>query len=130
MKDFVTDTHSLFWHLSNYPKLGHNAVSAFEDAEAGNALIHIPAIVFAELFYLNIKLGKPIDYAAKFREIEQATHFVLTPLDPEDILDFERDSSVSEMHDRMIVGLARRLGCPLLTRDGNIRTSGAVDIVW
>lgn len=130
MRDYVTDTHSLFWHVSRSSQLGRKAFSAFEDAEAGNALIHIPAIVFAELFYLNVKLRKPIDYAAKFAELEQAPHFILTPLDPEDILDFDRDSAVTEMHDRMIVGLARRLGCPLLTVDKNITASGTVEIVW
>lgn len=130
MRDYVADTHSLLWHLSNYPRLGRNAANAFEEAGLGNALIHIPAIVLAELFYLNVKLKKPIDFAAKFAELEQAPQFVLTPLDPEDILDFDRDSAVSEMHDRMIVGLARRLGCPLLTVDRNITESGAVDVVW
>lgn len=130
MKDYVTDTHSLFWHLSNYPKLGRNAVAACEEAGLGNALIHIPAIVFAKLFYLNIKLGKPIDFAVKFAELERAPQFILTPLDPEDILDFDRDSAVTEMHDRMIVGLARRLGCPLLTVDKNITASGSVETVW
>lgn len=50
MKDYVTDTHTLFWYLSNYPKLGRKASSAFQEAEAGDAFIHIPAIVFAELF--------------------------------------------------------------------------------
>src|SRR5947199_10790653 len=100
MNDYVTDTHSLFWHLSNYPKLGRNAALAFNEAESGNALIHISAIVLAELFYLNVKLGKPVDFAVKFAELEQATQFILTPLDPEDVLDCDRDAAVTELHDR------------------------------
>ena len=108
MKDYVADTHALFWYLSNYPRLGRKASSAFEEAEAGNAYIHIPAIVFAELFFLNVKLGKPIDFAAKFDQLEKGPQFILTPMDAEDILDFERDTSVSEMHDRIIVGVARK----------------------
>lgn len=130
MRDYVTDTHSLLWYVSRSSRLGQKAFAVFQDAEAGTALIHIPAIVFAELFYLNVKLKKPIDFAAKFAELEQAPQFVLTPFDPEDVLDFDRDSGVAEMHDRMIVGLARRLGCPLLTVDRNITESGAVDVVW
>ena len=51
-------------------------------------------------------------------------------MDAEDILDFERDTSVSEMHDRIIVGVARRLGVPLLTADRNITASGLIEIVW
>ena len=130
MKDYVTDTHTLFWYLSNYPKLGRGASSAFEEAEAGYAFIHIPAIVLAELFYLNVKLGKPIDFSSKFDELEKGPQFILTPMNAEDILDFEKDLSVSEMHDRMIVGVARRLGVPLLTADRNITASGLVEIVW
>lgn len=130
MKDYVTDTHSLLWYLSNSPKLGRKAALAFGEAENGNALIHIPAIVLAELFYLNIKLGNPVDFAVKFAELEQAPQFILTPLDPEDILDFERNSAITEMHDRIIVGLARRLGCPLLTVDKNITARGSVKVIW
>lgn len=130
MKDYVTDTHSLFWYLSRYPKLGRNASLAFEEAEAGEALIHIPAIVFAELFYLNVKLKNQIDFATKFDELEKAPQFVLTPFEAEDVLDFDRDSAVTEMHDRMIVGLARRLGVPLLTADRNVTASGLVEVVW
>ena len=130
MKDYVTDTHSLFWYVSRSSKLGRKAISVFEDAEAGDALIHIPAIVVAELFYLNVKLHNQIDFAAKFHELEKAPQFVLTPFEAEDVLDFDRDSAVTEMHDRMIVGLARRLVCPLLTVDKNITTSRAVEIVW
>lgn len=130
MKDYVSDTHALFWYLSNSAKLGSDASTAFSLAEDGDALIHIPAIVLAELFYLNVKLKKPIDFVEKYKELEQASQFLLTPFDPEDLLDFERDSVVTEMHDRMIVGLARRLGVPLLTVDKNIIESGLVEIIW
>jgi len=130
MRDYVADTHALFWYLFRSSKLSPKAISIFKDAEAGNALIHLPAIVFAELFYLNIKLGEPIDFAVKFAELEQAPQFILTPFDPEDVLDFDRDSAINEMHDRLIVGLARRLGCPLLTVDKNITASGVVQVVW
>ena len=48
----------------------------------------------------------------------------------DDVLDFDKDSAVREMHDRMIVGAARRLNVPLLTKDQNITASGLVKIVW
>ena len=130
MRDYVTDTHTLFWYLSRYPRLGENASLAFEEAEAGEATIHIPAIVVAELFYLNVKLGNQIDFAAKFQILQESSQFVLTPFEAEDVLDFERDFAVTEMHDRIVVGLARRLNVPLLTVDRNITASGLVEIVW
>jgi PIN domain nuclease of toxin-antitoxin system len=130
MKDYVTDTHSLFWYVSRSSNLGRKAISVFENAENREAMIHIPAIVFAELFYLNVKLRNQIDFAAKFHELEEAPQFVLTPFEAEDVLDFTRDSGVTEMHDRIIVGLARRLNVPLLTVDKNIIASGAVETLW
>ena len=130
MKDYVADTHARFWYLSNHRNLGSNASLAFEEGEEGEAIIHIPFIVLAELFYLNVKLGDPIDFAAKFRELQQSSQFVLTPSEPDDVLDFERDAAVPEMHDRIIVGLSQRLGVPLLTADRSITESGLVEIIW
>ena len=57
MKDYVADTHVLFWYFSNYPRLGRKASSAFEEAEAGNAYIHIPAIVLPNCFFSMSNLG-------------------------------------------------------------------------
>ena len=120
MKDYVADTHALFWYLSAHRNLGSMAALAFEEGEDGDAMIHVPFIVLAELFYLNVKLGNPIDFRAKFDELERSAQFLLTPSEPEDVLDFDTDSTVSEMHDRIIVGLVRRLNVPLLTADQNI----------
>lgn len=47
-----------------------------------------------------------------------------------DVLDFERDAAVREMHDRIIVGLARRLNAPLLTADSQIAAANLTSIVW
>jgi hypothetical protein len=93
-------------------------------------LIHIPAIVFAELFYLNVKHNFITDFRAEFQKISQSGQFILTTFQAEDVLDFDKDSAVKEMHDRMIVGVARRLNVPLLTKDLNITSSGLVKIVW
>ena len=130
MNDYVVDTHALFWYLTDFPKLGKNASLAFDEAKAGNALIHIPAIVLAELYYLNVKLGLPVDFSTHFKELEESEQFVLTSLEPEDILSFDRDSTVSEMHDRMVVGLARRLNAACLTADQNIVASRLVKVIW
>jgi predicted nucleic acid-binding protein len=62
MNFYVSDTHALFWYLINSPLLGANARLAFDEADAGQALIYIPAIVIAELYYLNEKKGRPLDF--------------------------------------------------------------------
>ncbi|HQU91300.1 MAG TPA: PIN domain-containing protein, partial [Pyrinomonadaceae bacterium] len=117
MNDYVADTHSLYWFLTASPRLGANAKSAFDEAQNGLAFIHISAIVLAELYYLNSKYSSPIDFAVEFQRLKAGSQYVLTPIDPDDIVDFYQDHAVSEMHDRIIVGLARRLNAPLLTVD-------------
>ena len=130
MNDYVTDTHALYWYLLNLSLLGANASAAFDEADNGNAIIYIPAIVVAELYYTNVKLKNQIDFNVEFQKIKQSGQFVLVPFEADDVLDFDKDSAVTEMHDRIIVGVARRLNAPLLTKDVNITTSGLVNIIW
>jgi PIN domain nuclease of toxin-antitoxin system len=127
---YVTDTHALYWYLTDSPRLGGQADAAFDEADAGRAIIYVPAIVLAELFYLNEKLGRKLDFRSTLLHLQTAGQFVLLPLLPEDTLDFDRDSAAPEMHDRIIVGVARRLNLPLLTCDTSIVASNLVTIVW
>jgi hypothetical protein len=41
-----------------------------------------------------------------------------------------QDAAVQEMHDRIIAGVARRLGAPLISSDPLIAASGIVTIEW
>jgi len=117
MNFYVTDTHALFWYLINSSSLGANARLAFDEADAGQALIYVPAIVIAELYYLNEKKGRPLDFHAKYARLDQSKQFVLLAFDPSHVLDFDACSAVTEMHDRIITGVARRMHAKLLTRD-------------
>jgi hypothetical protein len=46
------------------------------------------------------------------------------------VLDFDHDALVPEMHDRIIAGLARRLGAPLLASDPQIAEANLAQVVW
>ena len=130
MLEYVTDTHPLFWYFADPKKLGRNAKVAFQQMENGSALIYISAIVLCEMHFANVKEGRPVDMAEVFNEIGQHACFQLKSVEPEDVLDFDADFAVPEMHDRMIVGLARRFGLPLITKDESIVKSKLVRIVW
>lgn len=130
MNFYVSDTHALFWYLINSPALGVNASLAFDEADAGQALIYIPAIVIAELYYLNEKKDRPLDFRTKYTRLTQSSQFVLLPFDPSHALDFDACSAVKEMHDRMIVVDALRTRAILLTRDIQITDSGVVETTW
>ena len=130
MDYYVSDTHTLFWYLTASPKLGVNARIAFDEGARGNAVIYIPAIVLAELFFLNEKLNQPLDFTREFERFEQSAQFEFVGFEPENVKDFSQDSTVSEMHDRIIVGIARRLGLPCLTCDKVIAASTLVKVIW
>jgi PIN domain nuclease of toxin-antitoxin system len=130
MKFYVTDTHALFWYLINSPLLGAGASHAFDEADNGEALIYIPAIVLAELYFLNKKKEVPLDFGAKYRRLEESQQFVLLPFIPTTLLDFDACESVMEMHDRMIVADARQLNATLITRDSQITASRLVQTIW
>ena len=130
MDFYVADTHALFWYLTASPRLGVNAKNAFDDGVKGIAIIYIPAIVLAELFFLNEKLGQPLDFTKEFLRFEQSGQFEFVVFEPDAVKDFTKDAVVSEMHDRIIVGVARRLAIPCLICDTKIIASNLVKIVW
>jgi predicted nucleic acid-binding protein len=80
MNSHVNDTHALLWHPINSPALGVSARLAFDEADAGQALIYIPAIVIAELYYLNEKKGRPLDFLTKYAPLVQSKQIVLAVL--------------------------------------------------
>jgi PIN domain nuclease of toxin-antitoxin system len=130
VKLYVADTHALFWYFIASPLLGAQVRAAFDEGKQGQALIYIPAIVLVELYFLNEKKERPTDYSATFALLTQSAQFVLLPFEPIDTLEFDRDNAVSDIHDRIIVGVARRVNATLLTRDAQITGSGVVTMVW
>jgi PIN domain nuclease of toxin-antitoxin system len=130
VKSYVADTHALFWYLTASPRLGTAAKKAFDESARGEARVLIPVIVLAELHFLNEKASKPLAFADEFERLRQAGQFTLLPFEPEHVADFDRDVSIPEMHDRIIVGAARRAGATLLTRDAAVTASAAVPVAW
>ena len=130
MKSYVVDSHALFWYLTASPRLGAAAKAALEEASRGEAQILVPAVVLAELHFLNQKAGQPMPFAQELERLRQAGQFVFVSFEPDHVLDFDRDSAVPEMHDRMIVGVARRAGAVLLSRDSEIAAKASIPVSW
>lgn len=130
MNYYVADTHALFWYLTGSPRLGGKALDSFQEGTRGEAMIYLSAIVLAELYYLNEKLGRPLDFATGMQHLRESEQFVFVPFDAEDTLDFDYDAIVPEMHDRIIVGVARRLNATCISRDHDIVQSGLVNTIW
>ncbi len=129
-KKYVADTHALFWYLIGSTRLGTDAKDVFDEGVKGNAIIFVPAIVIAELYFLNQKLGKPLDFTDVLNNLRSNSQFSFVSFKAIEALDFETDNAVPEMHDRIIVGVARRKKAACLTIDTKIVSSGLVKVVW
>ena len=130
MNLYVADTHALYWFLLASPRLSAAAKAAFDEGVQGKALIYIPAIVMAELYFVNRKQGTPLDFAATLARLRANAQYVFVPLAATDMLDFDRHTATPEMHDRMVVGAALRLGATCITCDRQIIGSGLVATLW
>jgi PIN domain nuclease of toxin-antitoxin system len=127
---YIVDTHALFWYLTASPRLGTQAKVAFDEGSKGQAVIYVHVIVLAELYFLNEKVGRPLNFVSEFQRLQQSGQFVFTAFQPQDILDFEDNRSIPEMHDRIIVGAARRLNAVCISRDEVVTQSGLVATIW
>jgi PIN domain nuclease of toxin-antitoxin system len=127
---YVVDTHALIWYLINDRKLGKRAAAIFAAAERGETWLVISAVVVAEMYYANKKNKWFADFDAAYQQLRATPYFRFVDFASDHVLDFDKNVNVPEMHDRIIAGLARRIGAPLLTSDPQITAANIVKIVW
>jgi len=128
--DYVVDTHALFWYLVDSRRLGATARNLMDEAAAGHGTLVVPSIVVAELYYLNAKLGRPLDFPSELQRLLSAGQFRFVEFQATDVLQFDALSAIPEMHDRMVAAVALSLGIPCLTSDSQIANCDAVETVW
>ena len=127
---YVTDTHSLLWYRRDTSRLSPAAEAVFRLAEIGGAYIIVPAIVVAELFYLSQKLGNPILPSIFLADIARSREFIFSEMGQVQLERMEEIDGVPEMHDRLIVAEALVHHAPLISKDGALRRSRVVDLIW
>jgi len=127
---YVTDTHSLLWHLYDLPRLTSAAHRAFSEVENGEATLLVPAIVLAEIIFTVERRRHDIDVTEILDRISVADNYQVLPFELRAARRLPNVTAISEMHDRMIVCEALTYQAPLITRDEEIRRSGVVQTVW
>lgn len=125
---YILDTHTLFWYLTASPKLGRKAKDIIEKILASGEKVIISVITFAELYYLNEKVGKPLDFLSEYKKLEEKLEIIQVEM--VDILSFGELDVIEEMHDRLIVALTLRYEGILITKDESIRFSKKVKTLW
>jgi PIN domain nuclease of toxin-antitoxin system len=129
-ESYVIDTHALFFYLSKSKELSIRTREICARFNQGDVTFVIPWIVIAELYWLIKKRSPEMGFNAEFQKLYDHPNTVFIGLDAQQILNLSRFEKVTEMHDRIIVGVAYKLNIPLITKDQNIIESGYVTTVW
>jgi len=129
---YVTDTHALVYYASEkWNKLGSRARKIYKAADDEKAVIHVPVVCLWEVVLL-MEAGR-VRLSPSFpewcRSLERKPTFIIEPLDWMDV-DEARAAGYDDPFDRLIVGTARRLKLPLLSKDERISESGLVEVIW
>jgi len=128
----VTDTHAVIFHAAGSGTLGTKAGAFFDRCERREAILYVPTVVIWEVSLLarvaRINLRRTV--RAFFDDLFSNPAYHPLDVTPEQVyladeLRFNRDP-----FDALICAAARSLELPLITRDGDIRGSGAVKVIW
>lgn len=132
MSQYVTDTHSIIWYLSQPRKLSTKARRVFQQADQGQAQILIPSIVLVEVIFIGDRRRIPASLVNGLFNIDEGNNanYRIAPLSKA-VAVVVRDfgpAAIPEMADRIIAATARHLNLPLLTSDSVIINSGLVKV--
>lgn len=129
----VVDTHALVWYAGRQTRrLGKGARRAFAEFEAGAETLLVPSPVVLETWFLhkNGTIRVPTTFRAWWTLLGRSglAHIDLAA---EDVLvAAELPWAHVDPFDRLIVAIALRMGCPVLTADGAIADFAGVETVW
>ena len=134
MPEYVSDTHSLTWYLTNDARLPATVRSIFEGADNGENVILIPSICLVEIIYLVEKARYPEHLIRQVIELvdESTDNYVVIPLSSDVIRVLQEvdRNIVPEMPDRIIAASAKYLELPLLSADKAITSLPDLTVIW
>ena len=128
----VCDTHALLFHAGDESRLGRRAAAHFEACERRQAILYVPAAVIWECALL--ARGSRINLRRTIRSFfdDLFSNPAYQPYDLTAPQVFAADDTRinRDPFDALICAAAMDLELPLITRDGDIRGSGAVKVIW
>jgi PIN domain nuclease of toxin-antitoxin system len=128
----VTDTHPLVFHAAGGGRLGPRAAALFERCERREATLYVPAAVIWECALIarvgRIHLRRSV--RSFFDDLFSNPAYQPLDLTAEQVLVADELPFTRDPFDALIVATAVTMALPLVTRDGAIRESGRVRVVW
>lgn len=128
----VTDTHPLLFHAAGGGRLGRKAAEHFAACERREAILYVPAAVIWECALLaragRVNLRRSV--RGFFDDLFSNPAYQPYDLNAEQVFAGEELRVNRDPFDALICAAARDLDLPLVTRDGDIRSSGAVRVIW
>jgi len=130
MKKYVVDTHALFWSVDGtLEKRSTVAFQCVKEARRGSAILLIPTIVLLELCVILAK--KEQDYIETVNAVLASDFVQSIPLDNRVVCEAMRlGIGRLELHDLIIVAVARLNKAAVITKDQNISGVGLVKTIW
>jgi len=130
MANFIADTHALLWYLTDDNRLSKDANLIFEETEKGEHLIIGPTIVLVESLDVIEKKKVTYDFDLVLQSIENNENYIIWDLDLEVVNQMIKIKNVRELHDRIIVAVAKLCDAGLITKDGEITEAKEVNTRW
>jgi PIN domain nuclease of toxin-antitoxin system len=128
----VADTHALVFHAAGGGRLGPKARQHFDACERRQAILYVPVAVMWEISLLaravRISLRRPL--GEFFDDLFSNPAYQPIDTTPAQVLLADELRFTRDPFDALIVATARDLRLPLVTRDAQIRESGAVRAIW
>jgi PIN domain nuclease of toxin-antitoxin system len=130
MANYIADTHALLWYLTDDSRLSKDANLIFEETEKGEHLIIVPTIVLIESLDVIEKKRVSYDFDLVLESIEDNENYIIWDLDLEVVNQMIKIKNVHELHDRIIVAVAKLCDAGLITKDGEITDSKEIATKW
>lgn len=128
----VSDTHPLIFHAAGGGRLGPKAAAFFARCERREAILYVPAVVIWECALLarasRINLRRPV--RAFFDDLFSNPAYQPLDATAEHVYGADEFRFNRDPFDALIVSAARAIELPLITRDADIRGSGAIKTLW
>ena len=128
----VTDTHPLIFPAAGGGRLGNDAATLFERCERREATMYVPAAVIWECGLIaragRVNLRRSV--RAFFDDLFSNPAYQPLDLTAEQVLVADDLAFARDPFDALIVATAMTMAMPLVTRDGVIRESGRVRVIW